>query len=113
MEKVCLANYGGVIQGLLSEILLKRAKGGLLGEYDSIPPRDFFAQLAEKPLPEVVEGKDSSKANEIIRFINGTDDIVNLKRGLNLLLELGRHSGHYPFSREQYNPSLFEMDGED
>ena len=113
MQRVTLTYYGGVVQKLLAELLIKRRRGeaGLLEQPDSIPPRDFFAHLAAHPLPEVEgNGERIARANEVIRFINRTDDILNLKRGLLCLLELGGNTGHYPFSRERYNPDLLDME---
>jgi len=113
MGKVLLVHYGGVVQKFLAELLLKRRKevDGFVGENDSIPPRDFFNHLITCPLPEVVnDGEISLKANIVIRFINQTDDILNLKRGLLYLLELGGNTGHFPFPRERYDPDLLEME---
>lgn len=116
MERVSLSLYGGVIQNLLAEILVKRhrERGGVgIETADSILPRDFFNHLAAHPLPEVIcDREDAERANEVIRFINRTDDILNLKRGLLLLLKLGKSTGHRPFSMELYNPELLEMEEE-
>jgi len=113
VKTVKLAQYGGVIQNFLAEILMKRRKDkdSFLEQPENIPPRDFFSHLAEHPLPEVEgNGELAMKANEVIRFINRTDDILNLKRGLLLLLRLGGNTRHCLFSEDRYNPDLFDME---
>ncbi len=112
MKQILLIHYGGVIQKLLAELLLKRVRGifDFPGENSSIPPKDFFDHLIKHPLPEVFgDDKKSLKANEVIRFINKTDDIMNLKRGLLFLLELGGNFRHPPFQRDCYNPDHLNM----
>ncbi len=117
MEKVPLVQYGGVIQTLLAEIMNKR-RGAMKGsqeQYSDIPPRDFFAYIAKHPLPEVeyFDRWMAEKVNEIIRFINKTDDALNLKRAINYVLKQSGNNGHCPFAGDNYSPDRLEIDDRD
>ncbi|MBP7811791.1 MAG: hypothetical protein KA054_03035 [Candidatus Moranbacteria bacterium] len=113
-ERIQLAYYGGAIQTLLAQILCKRRQSGLdiKNGYESIPPRDYFSHLAHCPLPEV-DGTRSEEANRIIRFLNHTDDILNLKRGMRALLKLSGNHTCSLFSGEQYDPKLLDMEAKE
>jgi hypothetical protein len=112
-QVVDLKCYSDAVTILLAEIMNERRRSGLPDfDYKDIPPRDFFSRIQIRPLPVVRDdgSQMTAEANTLIGFVNGTDDILNLKRAINRLLQLahGEHCSRV-FPDERFAPSLLDM----
>lgn len=125
MDSKPLQLYGGVVQSAIAEILAIR-RGPVqqaLAEisttrhrdpedYSQIPLSSYTGYFAKNPLPPIfIDGsKAAHDANRIVDFINGTDDILNLKRGLRELLRIAGNEGWKSlFPEDRFHPDLLEI----
>lgn len=118
-EMISMQYYGGIIQKMIAVILNERNKGRVAScDPSIIPPRSFFEHLRESPLLLVTNPYEKKQKvehfNKVVNFINQTQDILNLKRGIRFLLkESSDTENNVLFPEKRYDPALLDMEDED